>query len=97
MTTIKSRCPKCGEVELAAEDILLRLRPVRNTSDYTFVCPKCRDDVTKPADDHVVRLLLSGGVFPTAENIPAEARERHDGPPLTVDDLIDLGLDLRKL
>ncbi|HVF53289.1 MAG TPA: hypothetical protein VNC78_06730 [Actinomycetota bacterium] len=88
MTTIKATCPSCGEVDLTADDVILRIGagPVVNT--YGFSCPTCGDFVQKNADDRVVRLLLSGGVMPTLLHIPAEALERKEGPPINHDDLL---------
>lgn len=89
MTTIKATCPTCGEVDLTAEDVLLRIAAGAGSNTYGFSCPDCGDFVEKPADDRIVRLLLSGGVIPTLVHIPAEALERRDGPPLNYDDLLD--------
>ena len=88
MTTIKATCPACGEIDLTADDILLRIGAQSAGNTYGFSCPNCGDFVQKPADERVVRLLLSGGVMPTLINVPAEALEVHDGPPISHDDLI---------
>lgn len=88
-TTIKATCPTCGEVSLESTDIILRITQ-KTSGTYAFICPQCRRSVTKPADDRIIRLLMSAGVEPLADGIPAEVLERHDGPPLTVDDLLDL-------
>jgi predicted RNA-binding Zn-ribbon protein involved in translation (DUF1610 family) len=95
MTTIKATCPKCGEVPLTADDIVLRIAASRSLTTYGFTCPTCSDFVEKQADDRVVRLLLSGGVIPVPVHIPAEALEVHEGPPLTYDDLLDFHLELQ--
>jgi predicted RNA-binding Zn-ribbon protein involved in translation (DUF1610 family) len=92
MTTIKASCPSCGEVELTSDDITLRVGD--RSSYYSFTCPDCAKHVHKPADDHIVRLLMSGGVHAEAWEIPAEALEPHPGPPLGYDDLLDLMLEL---
>ena len=94
MTTIKASCPGCGEVELTPADITLVVASHAPLSHYTFDCPACAADVRKPADDHVVRLLLSGGVKPTVWEVPAEALEVHFGPAFTYDDLLDFVLAL---
>ena len=93
MTTIKATCSSCGEVSLTPEDIELRVDEVDPTgSFYGFNCPRCRADVRKPADERVVRLLVSGGVpaLPV-EHAPAPRRlaERFDFPRWTHDDLLD--------
>ncbi len=89
MTTIKATCPRCGEVDLTADDILLRIGATRAVNTYGFTCPSCGDFVEKPADDRVVRLLLSGGVVPVPLSVPAEALEVHVGDPIDYDDLLE--------
>lgn len=94
MTTIKASCPGCGEVELTSADIRLMVCSHAALSYYAFACPSCADEVRKPADDHVVSLLMSGGVAPTVWEVPAEALEPKTGPALTYDDLLDFVLTL---
>lgn len=94
MTTIKASCPSCGEVELTERDVRLRVSTQTALSHYAFTCPTCQTEVRKPADDHVVSLLVSGGVRAEPFELPAEALETHDGPPLGYDDLLDLVLHL---
>lgn len=93
MTTIKATCPTCGEVALTPEDIELRVDDVdSDESFYGFNCPRCATDVRKPADERVVRLLVSGGVpaLPVEEALQrTRLRDRFDHPALTPDDLLD--------
>ena len=94
MTTIKASCPTCGGVELTPADVSLRVCSHAPLSYYAFSCPGCRCEVRKPADDHVVSLLVSGGVPATVWDLPDEALELHGGPRLTYDDLLDFALHL---
>jgi len=94
VTTIKASCPACGEVELTSADVTLMVCNHAPQSYYTFTCPKCCDEVRKPADDHVVSLLMSGGVRAEVWELPAEALESKAGPTLTYDDLLDFALQL---
>ena len=94
MTTIKASCPSCGEVELTRTDVSLMVCSHAPLSYYCFSCPSCADEVRKPADDHVVSLLVSGGVPAKVWDLPAEALELHHGPTLTYDDLLDFALGL---
>jgi hypothetical protein len=95
MTTIKATCPRCGEVGLMPGEIELRVdRSGSGASFYAFTCPSCLDVVRKPADDRVIRLLISGGVRilsleATPRPKPRALAERFDGPPITHDDLLD--------
>ena len=88
MTTIKATCPDCGEVDLTADDILLRIGARASVNTYGFSCPKCGEFVEKHADERVIRLLLSGGVMPTLVHVPAEILETRTGPPINYDDLL---------
>lgn len=94
MTTIKASCPTCGEVELTPADVALMVCTVAPLSYYAFSCPTCQQQVRKPADDHVVSLLVSGGVPAQVWEVPAEALEVRTGPVLTYDDLLDFALQL---
>jgi predicted RNA-binding Zn-ribbon protein involved in translation (DUF1610 family) len=96
MTTIKATCPSCGEVGLTPEDIDLRVdRSGGSESSYAFTCPACLEVVRKPADERVVRLLLSGGVQATV--VPAEPfGPRPTGPRFTHDDMLDFHAMLQR-
>ena len=94
MTTIKASCPSCGEVELTPADVSLMVCSQAALSYYAFDCPSCCDEVRKPADDHVVSLLVSGGVPARVWDLPGEALEPKDGPQLSYDDLLDFALQL---
>lgn len=107
MTRIRATCPSCGEVELRPDEIELQVvgtgpEDVREGSTYRFDCPACCDEIFKPADIRIARLLTSGGVpvtctgDPVTEAIVARelARIVHPegivvGPALTTDDLLD--------
>ena len=94
MTTIKASCPVCGEVSLRPDQVRLMVCSHAPLSYYAFDCTGCVDEVRKPADEHVVGLLVSGGVRPTTWSVPAEAMEVRSGPALGYDDLLDLVLHL---
>lgn len=94
MTTIKASCPTCGEVELTPADVSLMVCSHAPLSYYAFTCTTCHEVVKKPADDHVVSLLVSGGVPAQVWDLPAEALEVKAGPVLSYDDLLDFALQL---
>lgn len=94
MTTIRATCPTCGEVGLTPEEIELRVDDNDSSASYyAFACPSCFGNVRKPADERVVRLLISGGVevldMAPPEPAPRRLSERFDGPQITHDDLLD--------
>ncbi|MGH2718063.1 MAG: hypothetical protein ACRDJU_05745, partial [Actinomycetota bacterium] len=64
MVIIKTTCPNCGEVDLTADKVQLRIAIGGNGSSYAFDCPVCTDRIRKPADSRVVQLLIQGGIAP---------------------------------
>jgi hypothetical protein len=62
MTTIRTTCPRCGEVDMGPEAIMLSVRQSGREGSYRFTCPSCADDVEKRADRKIVALLVSAGV-----------------------------------
>jgi predicted RNA-binding Zn-ribbon protein involved in translation (DUF1610 family) len=101
MTTIRTTCPRCGEVDMGPEAILLSVRDNGREGSYRFTCPSCSDDVEKRADRKIVALLVSAGVDIEhgdrgAIAAPPYDQEREDprgqipdGPSFTSDDLIE--------
>ena len=96
-TVVKATCQSCGEVELRPIDLRLRVCSTPEASVYHFTCPRCEKVIVKPASDgRIVTLLTSVGVPTIHWDLPAELDEAHDGPPLTIDDLIDLHFQLER-
>jgi hypothetical protein len=94
MTTIKTSCPMCGDVELTPEQMRLVVCSRLDWSYYAFACTSCREEIRKPADEEIVALLVSGGVAAEEWLIPAEALEVHAGASITYDDVLDFALGL---
>jgi hypothetical protein len=97
MTTIKASCPICGDVELTPAQVRLVVCSEIEWSYYAFVCPRCQDEVRKPADEEIMALLVSGGVDAQTWEIPAEALEEHTGPAIGYDDVLDFVLALDRV
>ena len=97
MTTIKTSCPVCGDVELTPAQMRLVVCSRSEWSFYAFNCGTCRDEIRKPADEEVVTLLVSGGVRAEQWVIPAEALEEHHGATITYDDVLDFALELDRI
>lgn len=62
MTTIRTSCPLCGDVELAPTDLSLRLEATTGLGTYHFECPHCEQIQARPANHRVVSILLATGV-----------------------------------
>jgi hypothetical protein len=104
MTTIRTTCPRCGEVDMGPESILLSVMQGGREGTYRFTCPTCCDAVEKRADRKIVALLVSAGVdvapreefeapteslFDRPEDFVDPRGALPEGPAFTVDDLID--------
>lgn len=95
MTTIRANCPSCGDVQLTADDLTVRVCSDDERGSYNFRCPECRRAVAKEASRRIVDLLVSSGVRMQVWRLPAELSESRIGPPLTPDDLLDFHLLLQ--
>lgn len=95
MTTIRANCPSCGDVQLKAPDLVVRVCSDDERGSYCFRCPECERPVAKDASRRIVDLLVSSGVRMQVWRLPAELSERHDGPSITPDDLLDFHLMLQ--
>jgi hypothetical protein len=62
MTTIRTTCQACGDVELSTSDIALELTGAGNAGSYRFACPQCLSIQVRPATRRVVSILLATGV-----------------------------------
>jgi hypothetical protein len=71
MTTIRARCPHCGEVDMTPDAIELAVRGDTGTGSYRFICPACLTLVQKRADRKIVDLLSSVGVSVAAAGAPS--------------------------
>jgi hypothetical protein len=84
---------------MTPQSILLSIRERSGEGSYRFSCPTCLHTIEKPADRKVAALLLSAGVEvddlgQQEEFLPDHAEVnldemRPEGPPFTVDDLIN--------
>lgn len=96
MTRIKVTCPICGEQELRPSGLHLTVFDAGDAHFYEFFCPGCHEHVRKPADETIQGLLMSADVEHTFEHVPLEVLEAHNGPSITVDDVMDFVVALRR-
>jgi hypothetical protein len=90
VTTIRANCPSCGDVQLRATDLVVRVCSDDETGSYCFRCPSCEQAVAKDASRRIVDLLVSSGVRMSVWHLPAELFEtRPAGEVISHDDLLD--------
>jgi predicted RNA-binding Zn-ribbon protein involved in translation (DUF1610 family) len=109
MTTIRTTCPRCGEVDMGPESILLQVLRGGREGTYRFECPTCLESVEKRADRKIVALLVSAGVDVAGRSAGATADLFEDpelevedprgslptGPSFSIDDVIDFHFKLQ--
>jgi hypothetical protein len=105
MTTIRTTCPRCGEVDMGPTAIRLQVTRGGREGTYRFTCPTCMDAVEKRADRKIVALLVSAGVdvagggtiteteAPPLDELPFDHEDTvpwaSSAPAFTIDDVID--------
>lgn len=75
MTTIRTTCQDCGDVELKTADIALELTGAGDAGSYRFSCPTCQSIQVRPATRRVVSILLATGVSYEITLAPAPITE----------------------
>jgi predicted RNA-binding Zn-ribbon protein involved in translation (DUF1610 family) len=83
MTAIRAKCPTCGHVDLAANEISLLLNSSGEQGTFGFTCPECSAQIDRPATRKVAALLIAAGVEPFRMDEDAETY----APELPLDDM----------
>jgi hypothetical protein len=91
-SSLLATCPGCGDVVVDVVETRVRRGPEAESCWYAFICPSCARRIQVTAPGHLVAVLVCLGAVEEPE-VP-ELLELRDGPPLTLDDLIDLALTL---
>jgi len=65
VTQFRGRCPRCGDVLLAAPTVVLLLGG--SGESYRFECPGCGDHATMGATPATAELLWAAGAIVAAE------------------------------
>jgi predicted RNA-binding Zn-ribbon protein involved in translation (DUF1610 family) len=90
LNTVHSRCPDCGDVELAPARLKFRLCMDTRSWSCCFRCPQCGFAVAHETQSHTARAALVLGAEIEAWQLPAELEEpRPGGPAWTLDDVLD--------
>ncbi len=89
MTTIKASCSDCGNINLMADEVHIRICEDTNAGDLAFRCPTCRVTNVKHLEVRVIDLLVASGVSWSTWRLPLELSEpKPAGNPIDHDDLL---------
>ena len=91
---INSECPTCGEVEFAPDRGWLVEMSIAELSYFAFTCPKCELLIKRPASAQA-RAVLRRWVATEFWQVPQEALETRPTTPLTIDEVLDILLQMR--
>src|SRR5919108_2014940 len=93
---VQARCAWCGDVEFALGE--LRIHASQETEGLLeFVCPSCGRLNVRPLGHPELAALANAGARPSSGPAPFELLEKHAGPPISWDDLIDFHQVLSRL
>lgn len=76
MTTIRTTCRRCGDVELTTHDLSLELGASTGVGCYIFGCPYCGVTQRRPANERVVSILMATGVAYEVRSVDGPITER---------------------
>ena len=62
MTRIRTNCYACGVINLTIDELLLEIHEDGSSGSYSFTCPNCDTDASRPAGHRVIMVLLATGV-----------------------------------
>lgn len=85
---VKVNCRACGPTVVQPSD--LHVTPTdTGTGLCVFVCPSCSREVWQAADASTLLALRSVGAQPLEGVAPLELTERHQGLPISWDELLE--------
>lgn len=97
MTSFRTHCNRC-DLQVVLDKKRAGVRYNRDTEkwSYWFACPKCGTHDEHRTSRLLAQEMIGDGIPVTAWTWPAELDEPHAGPPITLDDLIDLMVELEQ-
>lgn len=95
---IIAACPECGRQELRPSALHLTVFSHGEGHTYAFFCPGCTEEITQPASQEIVLLLMRAGVSSSEVEVPLEVLEHPPAsvPAISVDDVMEFVVGLRQ-
>jgi len=91
---VRVLCPDCSIVRVPASEVTLRNCVDDGRWDYWFLCPGCGRLSAGISTTWLAVEAFAAGSPLELWHLPAELKEAHDGPPLSLVDLVELHLAL---
>lgn len=91
---VQADCRWCGPVDVATGDVRCEVPEQGSEALCEFACPICRRLILLATPPDRTRALWTAGAGRMIGPIPFEVLERHDGPPISWDDVLDFRLAL---
>jgi hypothetical protein len=92
--SVRVLCPDCSVVRVPATEVTLRNCVDDGRWDYWFLCPGCERLSAGVSTTWLAVEAFAAGSALEVWHLPAELSEPHDGPPLSLVDLVELHLAL---
>jgi hypothetical protein len=92
--SLRVRCPDCSVVRVRANEVTLRNCVDDGRWDYRFRCPRCGRLTAGESTSWLAVEAFAAGSALEVWHLPDELDEPHDGPPLSLVDLVELHLAL---
>jgi hypothetical protein len=92
--SLRVHCPDCAVVRVPAAEVTLRNCVDDGRWDYWFLCPHCGRLSAGESTSWLAVEAFAAGSPLEVWHLPDEMREHHDGPPLSLVDLVELHLAL---
>ena len=92
--TVRVHCTDCAVVRVPAHKVTLRNCVDDGRWDYWFLCPRCGRLSAGESTSWLAVEAFAAGSPLEVWRLPAELKEPHVGPPLSLVDLVELHLTL---
>ena len=94
---VQGRCPTCGPLTLLPGDVTCSVPDPEAPGLAEFHCPVCDRAVFYPLTPQDAKVLLLLGGRKATGPVPLELIEEKSGPPVSLDELVDLHLELERV
>jgi hypothetical protein len=88
--SLRVQCPDCSVVRVPADQVTLRNCVDDGRWDYWFLCPQCGRRSAGESTSWLAVEAFAAGAALEVWHLPDELREPHDGPILSLVDLVEL-------